>query len=154
MLKLHVYICSVFLKKKKVYKLKRHHDIDFNLYRHRNFEPLYVNILGGTVSHTATIIDYSSLPYIQTVIDKCIAIYRRMFYNKVIQKHLLEHHCIPHIKKHKFGLGLLGEQGRGNSHRLIAHLEKHRAQVFTNKLDRLNHILTVHLLQIAPSLQA
>ena len=106
------------------------------------------------VSHTAPI-DDSSLPDIQTAIDNYMTIYRRMFHNKVIPKqHLLEHHCIPHIRKHKFGLGLLGEQGTENSHRLIAHLEKHRAHGFTNELDKLHHILTAHLLQIAPSLRA
>ena len=61
------------------------------------------------ISHTAPI-DDSSLPDIQTAIDNYMTIYRRMLHNKVIAKqHLLEHHCIPHIRKHKFGLGLLGE---------------------------------------------
>ena len=106
------------------------------------------------ISHTAPI-DDSSLPDIQTAIDNYMTIYRRMFHNKVIPKqHLLEHHCIPHIRKQKFGLGLLGEQGTENSHQLIAHLEKHRAHGFTNELNKLHHILTAHLLQIAPSLRA
>ena len=64
-------------------------------------------------------IDDSSLPDIQTAIDNYMTTYRRMSHNKVIPKqHLLEHHCIPHIRKHKFGLGLLGEQGTENSHQL------------------------------------
>ena len=99
------------------------------------------------ISHTAPIKD------IQTAIDNYMTIYGRMFHNKIIPKqHLLEHHCIPHFRKHKFGLGLLREQGTENSHQLIAHLEKHRAHRFTNELNKLHHILTTHLLQIVLSL--
>ena len=52
------------------------------------------------ISHTAPI-DDSSLPDIQTAIDNYMTTYRRISHNKVIPKqHLLEHHCIPHIRKH------------------------------------------------------
>ena len=105
------------------------------------------------ISHTAPI-DGSSLPDIQAALDKYRKIYRRMFQNKVIPKQYLpEHHCIPHIGKDNFGLCLLGKQGTGNSHQLIAHLEKHWAHRFKNKLKKLPHILTAHLLQIALALR-
>ncbi|GFO37113.1 hypothetical protein PoB_006361800 [Plakobranchus ocellatus] len=44
-----------------------------------------------------------------STIDSYMSIYRRMFPHKIIPKqHLLEKHCIGHIKKYMFGLGLLG----------------------------------------------
>ena len=83
-----------------------------------------------------------------------MTIYRRKFHNKVILKQYLpEHHFIQHIRKDKFGLGLLKEQGTGNSHQLIAHLEKHQEHRFINELNKLHHILTAHL-QITPALGA
>ena len=83
-----------------------------------------------------------------------MTIYRGMFPHKIIPKeHILEHHCIPHIQKHGHGLSLLGEQGTENSHQMIANLEKHRAHGFTDNIKKLHHILTAHLLQVAPSLQ-
>ena len=36
---------------------------------------------------------------------------------------------------------------------MIANLEKHRAHGFTDDIKKLHHILTAHLLQVAPSLQ-
>ena len=73
----------------------------------------------NALSHTKRI-DHSSLSETQATIDTYMAIYRRMFPHKVIPKrHLLEQHCIPYIKIHKFGLGLLGEQGTENSHQMI-----------------------------------
>ena len=78
-----------------------------------------------------------------------MVIYRRMFAHKVIPKqHLLEQHCIPYIKIHKFG-----EQGTENSHQMIGNIEKHRAHGITNDLKKLHHILEAHLLQIAPALR-
>ena len=73
-----------------------------------------------------------------------------MFPHKVIPKqHLLEQHCMPYIKIHKFRLGLLGEQGTENSHQMIGNIEKHCAHGITNDLKKLHHILEAHLLQIA-----
>ncbi|GFR91920.1 amine oxidase [Elysia marginata] len=105
------------------------------------------------ISHTKPI-NHSSLPDLQTAVDAYMTIYRRMFPRKVIPKqHILEKHCIPYIKKYKFGLGLLGEQGTENSHQLIANIEKQRAHGFTNELKKLHHILTAHLHHIAPALR-
>ena len=107
----------------------------------------------NALSHTKPI-DRSSLSEIQATIDTYMAIYRRTFPHKVSPKqHLLEQHCIPYIKIHKFGLGLLGEQGTENSHQMIGNIEKHRAHGITNDLKKLHHILEAHLLQIAPALR-
>ena len=76
------------------------------------------------ISHTHSI-PQTSIPEIEKSIDTYMITYRRMFPHKVILKqHLLEKHCIPHIKHYKFGLGLLGEQGSENSHQMIAALEQ------------------------------
>ena len=104
------------------------------------------------ISHTAPI-DDSSLQAIQTAIDNYMTTYRRMSHNKVIPKqHLLEHHCIPHIRKHVW-TGSARRAGNRKQPPVEAHLEKHRAHGFTNELNKLHHILTTHL-QIAPSLRA
>ena len=52
------------------------------------------------------------------------------------------------------GLGLLGEQGTENSHQMIAKIEKDRAHGFRNDIEKLKHILTSHLLQVAPALRS
>ncbi|GFO12896.1 amine oxidase [Plakobranchus ocellatus] len=62
------------------------------------------------ISHTKSIAP-SSPPEIEIAIDTYMATYRRMFPRKIIPKqHLQEKHCIPHIKQHLFGLGLLGDR--------------------------------------------
>ncbi|GFO46595.1 amine oxidase [Plakobranchus ocellatus] len=64
----------------------------------------------NAISHTKPI-DPNSLTDMQAAIDNYMTIYRRMFPHKVIPKqHLLEKHCIPHIKKYMFGLDLLGSR--------------------------------------------
>ena len=85
-----------------------------------------LSIVHKFISHTHSI-PQTSIPEIEKSIDTYMITYRRMFPHKVIPKqHLLEKHCIPHIKQYKFGLSLLGEQGTENSHQMIAALE-HRA---------------------------
>ena len=105
------------------------------------------------ISHTKPI-EHSYLPDIQSSIDTYMSIYRKTFPQKVIPKqHLLERHCIPYIRQQTFGLGLLGEQGTELSHQAITKLERERAFGIPNELDRLKHILSAHLLQIAPALR-
>ncbi|GFO09968.1 amine oxidase [Plakobranchus ocellatus] len=104
------------------------------------------------ISHTKPIAP-SSLPEIEIAIDTYMATYRRMFPRKIIPKqHLLEKHCIPHIKQHLFGLGLLEEQGTENSHQMIGLLET-RARGIKNDMCKLKFILSSHLLQVAPALR-
>ncbi|GFO04481.1 amine oxidase [Plakobranchus ocellatus] len=102
------------------------------------------------ISHTKPIA-LSSLLEIEIAIDTYMATYRRMFPRKIIpKKHLLEKHCIPHIKQHLFGLGPLGEQGTENSHQMIGVLET-RARGIKNDMCKLKFILSSHLLQVAPA---
>ena len=105
------------------------------------------------ISHTKPI-QHSYLPDIQSSIDTYMSIYRKTFPQKVIPKqHLLERHCIPYIRQQTFGLGLLGEQGTELSHQAISKLEREQAFGIPNEIDRLKHILSAHLLQIAPALR-
>ena len=95
-------------------------------------------------------IEHSYLPDIQSSIDTYMSIYRKTFPPKVIPKqHLLERHCIPYMRQHTFGLGLLGELNR----QAISKLERERAFGIPNELGRLKHILSAHLLPIAPALR-
>ena len=106
------------------------------------------------ISHTKPI-EPSSITKTEAAIDKYMTIYRKMFPFKTIPKqHILEKHCIPHIKIYRVGLGLMGEQGTENSHQVMSFIERDRAQGIRNKLAKLHHILTAHLLQVAPSLRS
>ena len=112
-----------------------------------------INKVHNAISHTKPI-QPSSISEIQTAIVNHMLTYRKMFPLKVIPKqHILEKHCIPHIKQYKEGLGLLGEQGTKNSHQMISSIEKYRAHGITNDLKKLHHILTTHLLQVSPALR-
>ncbi|XP_012944118.1 uncharacterized protein LOC106013308 [Aplysia californica] len=105
------------------------------------------------VSHTRPV-TLGELPSIKASIDNYMTLYRRCFPNKTIPKqHILEHHCISWMEKHKFGLGLLGEQGTEASHQQIAKLEK-RACGINNVTKKLEFILKTQLLQVAPVLQS
>ena len=108
------------------------------------------------ISHTKPI-EPSSITKTETAIDKYMTTYRKCFTFKTIPKqHILEKHCIPHIKIYRVGLGLMGEQGTENSHQIhvMSFIERDRAQGIRNKLAKLHHILTAHLLQVAPSLRS
>ena len=80
-------------------------------------------------------------------------IYRRFFPNTTIPKqHILEHHCIPHIKQHSFGLGLMGEQGTEASHQSIALIEQ-RARGIVDPFKKGKFILETHILNTYPHLR-
>ena len=99
-------------------------------------------------------IEPERLPYIETLIDNYMAIYRAQYPNKTIPKqHLLEQHCIPYIKKYKIGLGLMGEQGTEASHQTISQIEHSRAFAIKDKMKKAEFIMTTHILQILTKLQ-
>ena len=106
------------------------------------------------ISHTEPI-EPSSVTKMEAEIDKNMSTYRKMFPFKTIPKqHILEKHCSPHTqKKKRVALGLMGEKGTENSHQMISSIERDRAQGMRNGVGKLNHILTAHLLQVAPSLR-
>ena len=103
------------------------------------------------ISHTKAI-KQDSLTDIQKTIDNYMTAYRHHVPKKTTPKqHILEHHCVPFIHKHVFGLGLLGEQGTEKSHQSIAKLEK-RACGIGNESDKLMFILRAHFLLVSPAL--
>ena len=104
------------------------------------------------ISHSKPI-NTDLLEEYQNLIDHYIEIYRRLFPNTTIPKqHILEHHCIPHIKQHGFGLGLMGEQGTEASHQSIALIEQ-RARGIVDPLKRGKFILETHILNTYPHLR-
>ena len=105
------------------------------------------------ISHSRPI-DKNTLPAIQEKIDTYMESFRRVFPRKTIPKHhILEHHCLPFIKRHGVGLGLLGEQGTESSHQTIAKLER-RAHGIVDKPAKLKFIMNAQLLHCAPSFQS
>ena len=105
------------------------------------------------ISHTKPI-SMDALPNIQASIDTYMGLYRRMFPNKCIPKqHILEHHCVPFIKRSGFGLGLLGEQGTEASHQSIAKIERERANGITDPIKKLQFIMETHIIDTSPSLR-
>lgn len=104
------------------------------------------------VSHSKPV-DINSLSSIQSQIDAYMSLFRQSFTNKIIPKqHILEKHCVPWMKEHLFGLGLMGEQGTEASHQAIAKLDK-RACGITNAIQKMEFILKSHLLHVTPELQ-
>ena len=84
-------------------------------------------------------------------IDKNRSLYRKIFpFKTILKQHILEKHCSPHIKKKRVALG---EKRTENSHQMISSIERDRAQGIRNVVAKLHHILTAHLLQVAPSLR-
>ena len=60
-------------------------------------------------------------------IDKNMLIHRKMFpFKTILKQHILEKHCIPHIKTYRVGLGLMGEQGTENSHQINDFINRKR----------------------------
>ena len=104
------------------------------------------------ISHTEPT-EPSSVTKMEAEIDKNMLIHRKMFpFKTILKQHILEKHCSPHIKK-RVALGLMGEKGTENSHQMISSIERGRAQGIRNVVAKLHHILTAHLLQVAPSLR-
>ena len=105
------------------------------------------------ISHTEPT-EPSSVAKMEAEIDKNMSIYRKIFPFKTIPKqHILGKHCSPHIKTNGLRRGLMGEQGKDNSHQMTLSIERDRAQGIRNGVAKLHHILTAHLLQVAPSLR-
>ena len=63
--------------------------------------------------------------------------------------HMLERHIVKQIKKWKFGMGLLGEQGAESIHSNFNTIERSYAGI-PNKKDRLLRVTQEHHLRIDP----
>ena len=86
-------------------------------------------------------------------IDKNMSIYRKMFPFKTIPKqHIIISETLQSTHKNKrVALGLKGEKGTENSHQMILSIERDKAQAIRNRVAKLHHTLTAHLLQVASS---
>ena len=103
------------------------------------------------VSHTRTV-SRDDLGQIKAKIDAYMRQYRLLFPKKIIPKqHLLEYHCESWISRHKFGLGLLGEQGTESTHQAIGKLQV-RARGINDCVKKMKFVMDTHLLQVAPRL--
>ena len=103
------------------------------------------------LSHTKPI-DRHSCTGIQKLVDNYIGHYTAMNKsNKIPKHHILQYHCVPFIKRHGFGLGLLGEQGTEASHQTIAKIST-RSMGINNEMQRLKFVMTTHILNSSPSL--
>ena len=104
------------------------------------------------ISHSEKI-ESSSIPSITNSIETYMRTFRRVYPQKIVPKqHILEKHCIPFIEKHKFGLGMLGEQGTELSHQTMHKLES-RARGIIDKKERMSFVFKTHLLQLSPKLR-
>ena len=105
------------------------------------------------ISHTDPITE-DTIDNIKHAVDHYMNLYRRFFPNKVLPKHhILESHCIPFIERHKFGLGLLGEQGGELIHSTVSKLEK-RTHAMRNETTQLKTVMQLSHLQTSPDLQS
>ena len=118
-----------------------------------NFDQLNSSFshLHSKISHARSI-NPTDHQDIQDAIDTYLSTYRRLFPNKTIPKqHILEHHCLPHIRKYGFGLGLLGEQGTENVHQTLSTIEQ-RARGIVDNMKKQEFINKTNLLQSSPCL--
>ena len=105
-----------------------------------------------SLSHTKRIYSHQ-IPAIKHEIDTYITTFQSLFPGKLLPKHhILHKHCIPHIERHGFGLGLMGEQGTEASHQTIARIAE-RARAMRDEKKKLKFIMETHYLGVAPSLR-
>ena len=83
-----------------------------------------------------------------------MTLYWHNFPSKVIPKHhILEHHCIHFIQKHRFGQGLLREQGGELLHSTIGKIQK-RTRAMRDESSQLKTTMNLHLLQTSQHIQS
>ena len=104
------------------------------------------------ISHCKPILS-DEVPDIERSITTYMAIFRSAFQDVAVipKQHILEMHCVPWIKKYKFGLGLLGEQGGELIHSSVAQLNR-RSRAIRNAKARLKLIMQTQHLQCTPEL--
>ena len=68
------------------------------------------------------------------------------------KQHLLEHHCVPFMRQHGFGLGLHGEQGGEEVHAVVNRL-KRRPWGMKSEEEKLRVNLTEHMCIVSLTLQ-
>ena len=91
---------------------------------------------------------------IEQKIVEYTTLYRKNFPQKVLPKHhILEHRCTTFIKKHRFGLGLLGEQEAELLHSAIGKIQK-RTHAMKDEASQLKATMQLHLLQTSQQVQS
>ena len=109
-----------------------------------------LGLVHEALSHTQKIDQISVLP-IQKLIDNYIEHYKLCFGRLTPKHHILQHHCLPFIKRYGAGLGLLGEQGVEASHQTISKISA-RSLGINNEVEKLRFIMNTHILDASPSI--
>ncbi|KAL8595286.1 hypothetical protein ACOMHN_020039 [Nucella lapillus] len=89
---------------------------------------------------------------IETCISTYMAYFRQAFPHVAVipKQHLLEHHCVPWIRRWGTGMALLGEQGGEETHATVNSL-KRRVDGLKNHQHRLKTLLREQLMLVAPA---
>lgn len=113
------------------------------------FRQVYIEI-----SHSNPITDQCDYEHIDSAITSYMQLYRTQLSSKVTPKHhILEHHCLPFIRKYKFGLGLHSEHGLEQSHSSIRGAEV-AARHIRSKSEKIKYILRRHNIMTCPVILA
>lgn len=106
------------------------------------------SVVHNHISHDLPVAP-SSFAQIEREIDSYMTFVRRNFPQTPIflKQHLLEKHCVEWIKKWRFGMSLMGEQGGEQLHASINAL-KRRSWAIRRKEDQLQFTMKQHHLQV------
>lgn len=103
------------------------------------------------ISHQRAIND-DEIEDIDTCVKTYMSFYRQVFPSVAVipKQHLLEHHCVPWIRRWGTGMALLGEQGGEETHATVNALLR-KVWGLRNKQQQLKTLLTEQLAVVAPS---
>ena len=105
------------------------------------------------ISITEPMTDDRATKIEQKIVDY-MTLYCKSSPQKVLPKHhILEHHCATFITKHRFGLGLLGEQRGELLHSTIRKIQK-RTHAMKDEASQLKTTMQLHLLQTSQQVQS
>ncbi|CAH1242539.1 Hypp6816 [Branchiostoma lanceolatum] len=95
--------------------------------------------------------DDSAIDELGTAITAFMTYYREKVPNGSvpIKMHMLEHHVVPCVRKWRFGLGFLGEQGLEQVHALFNNIGRTTSGI-ADPVAKLNSTLKNHLIGVSP----
>ncbi|XP_019643762.1 PREDICTED: uncharacterized protein LOC109484849 [Branchiostoma belcheri] len=95
--------------------------------------------------------DDRAIDELDTAITKFMDMYRESIpHGSVpVKMHMLEYHVVPCIRKWRFGLGFLGEQGLEQVHALFNNIGRTTCGI-ADPVARLRSTLTNHLIGVSP----
>ena len=107
----------------------------------------------ANISHTRPVTE-DDINTLDRDIAHYMSFYRTEFHRVRItpKQHLLEHHCVPFMRQHGFGLGLHGEQGGEEVHAVVNCL-KRRAWGMKSEEEKMSVIMTEHMCMVSLTLQ-